>query len=331
MYLFSILNTFADLAIFWLHVSVTRNEDREHPLALFVSYSTAPYFFNLFPIIMNSALFGVDISQMKDIKEAMKTFDYIFFRDSVFKSLMLCSYIFLVIWGGVLMACGLICCIKRDRRMSKCELTMRIGIPCALGLIFSMSFYNGIFDIHDKMRHIANIPFLFLHIGHFLFILTLLYGAMTIKNINDPSADQSDAIRQFQSLQIFGIIVSVPLCYMEFQMFSSHSPRFMFSEYESFVRLIFLASVLLLEPFNSRFRFRERFYRTTHESPIGPAPEAVQVVKSIPKKMNIDDMPPNYENAPPAYESAQDLPTTWTITPPSKEYTGAQITPVEAK
>ena len=92
---------------------------------------------------------------------------------------------------------------------------MRIGIPCALGLIFSMSFYNGIFDIHDKMRHIANIPFLFLHIGHFLFILTLLYGAMTIKNINDPSADQSDAIRQFQSLQIFGIIVSVPLCYME--------------------------------------------------------------------------------------------------------------------
>ena len=68
-------------------------------------------------------------------------------------------------------------------------------------------------------------------------------------------------------------------------MFSSHSPRFMFSEYESFVRLIFLASILLLEPFNSRFRFRERFYRTTHESPIGPAPEAVQVVKSIPKKM----------------------------------------------
>lgn len=129
-------------------------------------------------------------------------------------------------------------------------------------------------------------------------------------------------------------------------MFSTHSSRFLFSDYDCFVRLVFLAAVLLLEPFNSRFRFRERFYRTAHESPIAPAPDAVQVVKPLPRKMvetivnsnfitvvfqNIDEMTPNYGNAPPAYDDAQSLPTSWTITPPSKEYTGAQMTPVEAK
>uniref|UniRef100_A0A1I7T964 G protein-coupled receptor n=2 Tax=Caenorhabditis tropicalis TaxID=1561998 RepID=A0A1I7T964_9PELO len=331
MYLFSIINIFADLAIFWLHVSVTRNEDREHPLAALVSCSTAPYFFNLFPTIMNSALFGVDVSKVKDIKEAMKTFDYIIFRDSVFKSIMLCSFVFVVVWGGCLMATGLVCCIKKDRKMSRCELTMRTGVCCASAIIFSMAFYNGAFDVHDKLKYAPNFPFLLLNIGHLFFIFALLYGSVKIRHLTDPSEDQAEAIRQFQSLQIFGLIVSVPLCYMEFQMFSSHSPRFMFSEYESFVRLIFLASILLLEPYNSRFRFRERFYRTTHESPIGPTPIGIQIVKSLPRKSDMDDMPPNYESAPPAYETARNLPSTWTITPPSKEYTGAQITPVEAK
>ncbi|CAL2037102.1 unnamed protein product [Caenorhabditis brenneri] len=333
MHLFSFINIFADLAIFWLHLSVTRTDDRDHPLASLVSCSTAPYFFNLFPTIMNFALFGIDIHQVKDIGEAIKMFDFIIFRNSVFKSIMLCSFIFVVVWGGFLMASGLVCCIKRDRRMTRCELTMRTGISCAVAIIFSMAFYNGAFDIHDKMKYTPNFPFLLLNIGHLFFILTLVYGAMKIKNIDDPTDNQADAIRQLQSLQIFGLIVSVPLCYMEFQMFSSHSPRFMFSDYESFVRLIFLAAILLLEPYNSRFRFRERFYRTTsHESPVAPAPEAVQVVKSLPKKMNIDDMPPQYQSsAPPAYETARNLPASWTISPSSKEYTGAQITPVETK
>ncbi|CAO4370213.1 unnamed protein product [Caenorhabditis nigoni] len=333
MYFFSLINIFADLAIFWLHISVTHNDDREHPLAVLVSYSTAPYFFNLFPVIMNSALFGLDVSRLKDAKEALHTFDYIFFRDSVFKSIMLCSFVMLIVWGGFLMASGLVCCIKRDRRMSRCELAMRVGASCAVAMIFSISFYNGMFDVHDKVKHMPNLPFVFLLFGHFVFLVTLLYGICKVKYMNDPSSDQAEAIRQFHSLQVFAMIISVPLAYMEFQMLVSHAPRFMFSEYESFVRLIFFASILLLEPFNSRFRFRERFYRTTvHEYPVGPAPEAIQVVKPLPQKMALDMPPPNYESSsPPAYETARNLPTTWTITPQSKEYTGAQITPVETK
>ncbi|CAA88881.2 X-BoX promoter element regulated [Caenorhabditis elegans] len=331
MYFYSIINIFADIAIFWLHASVARNEDKDHPLAQYVTYSAAPYFFNLFPTIMNSALFGLDISHLTDITQALKTFDYIILRDSTFKSIMLCTFIFMIVWSGVLIAGGLICCVSRDRRMSRCELTMRTGIPSAVGMIFSMAFYNGAFDVHEKMRFVPNYPFLMLNLGHLMFIFALAWGTMKIKNLTEPTDNQAEAIRQFQSLQIFGLITSVPMLYMQFQMFSTHSSRFLFSDYDCFVRLVFLAAVLLLEPFNSRFRFRERFYRTAHESPIAPAPDAVQVVKPLPRKMNIDEMTPNYGNAPPAYDDAQSLPTSWTITPPSKEYTGAQMTPVEAK
>lgn len=59
----------------------------------------------------------------------------------------------------------------------------------------------------------------------------------------------------------------------------------MFSDYESFIRIIFFFSLLLLEPYNSRLRFRERFYRTGAESPVAPSPHTVQTVQSLPSKI----------------------------------------------
>lgn len=38
---------------------------------------------------------------------------------------------------------------------------------------------------------------------------------MKIKNLTEPTDNQAEAIRQFQSLQIFGLITSVPMLYMQ--------------------------------------------------------------------------------------------------------------------
>ncbi|CAI2347967.1 unnamed protein product [Caenorhabditis sp. 36 PRJEB53466] len=337
MYFFSIFNTLADLAMMWLFISATRPDDKIHPLATLVACSTGPYFFNLYPTIMNSAVFGLDIQELRDVKETLRTFEVIYIRDANFKSIMLGTYTFFVVFAGLLMSSTLFRSAKRGLKITRCELSLRTGVPCAVGIIFCMAFYNKMFDVYGH-KFSPNCPLSVLILGHFFFVVSLVYGMFVLRKIKDPGEIQLESIRNFHSLYIFGLIISVPLCFMEFQMFSFRAHRFMFSDYESFVRLIFFASILLLEPYNSRFRFRERFYhRTGPEVGICPAPSSAAAPVSVearplPKKINLDDMPPNYENsAPPNYESARNLPTSWTITPPSKEYTGVQMTPVETK
>uniref|UniRef100_A0A8R1DFY5 Uncharacterized protein n=2 Tax=Caenorhabditis japonica TaxID=281687 RepID=A0A8R1DFY5_CAEJA len=301
------INTFADLAMMWLFVSSTRPDDRLHPLAAVVACSTGPYFFNMYPTIMNTALFGLDVSDLKDVKQALRTFEEIYTRDSTFKSIMLGAYTFFIVFAGLLIASGLLRCVRQDRRMTKCEISVRTGVPCAAGFILCMAFYNKYFDVfHSQL--FPNGPMSILIIGHIMLIVCLIYGVFATRKIKDPS------------IHIIAL----------------HRHRFMFSEFESLVRLIFFASIILLEPYRSRFRFRERFYRTTtRECSIVPDSAPVQVVaQPEPKKINLDDMPPNYENMyPPTYDAAQTLPTTWTITPPSRQYYGVpvEMTPVETK
>uniref|UniRef100_A0A8R1IVT2 Uncharacterized protein n=1 Tax=Caenorhabditis japonica TaxID=281687 RepID=A0A8R1IVT2_CAEJA len=214
---------------------------------------------------------------------------------------MLGAYTFFIVFAALLIASGLLRCVRQDRRMTKCELSLvkcpefpivrryfrvRTGVPCAAGLILCMAFYNKYFDVfHSQL--FPNGPMSILIIGHIMLIVCLIYGVFATRRIKDPSDNQKEAIRSFNSLYIFAFIITVPLGFMEFHIIVLHRHRFMFSDFESCVRLIFFASILLLEPYRSRFRFRERFYRTTtRECSIVPESAPVQIVaQPEPKKI----------------------------------------------
>lgn len=77
-----------------------------------------------------------------------------------------------------------------------------------------MAFYNKAFDVYDS-KFFPNAPFSILLMGHLLFVLTLIWGMISVRKIKEPTENQLEAIRNFNSLYIFGLIMSVPLCFME--------------------------------------------------------------------------------------------------------------------
>ncbi|CAI5446102.1 unnamed protein product [Caenorhabditis angaria] len=348
MHLFTIVNTLADLAMMWLLMCNVRDTDRSHPLATYVTFMAAPYYAKLYPMIQRSTTFSINPIYDQHYKENFNAYELMYLRDRTYESIMLASTFFVMLIGGTCCIEGILKSIRDDKPLTTCQIRTRLIIPLALGLFLSMALYNGVITMRMNTKLVEPIPnmplFCIFVFASVCLSIAMIVGSLGLRKMtSDISEHQQTMIRCFTSFQTFFMISAVPIFFIIYQMIPQYGHiKFWFSDMENFVRLIFLAAIMCLEPFATRLRVRQTFYRTgvteiSNDTTVQPSVIITQPQAPPMPNKSVTPPPPVYEQSGPcpSYElaSRQMNGPNWTgatISELDVQFKKAPLTPIES-